>query len=185
MKNYAKFLISLLLMFCFTNCVFAQTEELNSADVNTQQEATVTESAVAEPEVVVVTDNSDTDTTDLNLQTTEPISPEEKSIADKALTPVGWVIGGVIAPVYLGVDFTKDAIEWTVENVVAPIGDGISWSYDYVLKPVGHGVVKGTELTVTGIGWTIDKTVDGAEFICKYTVVPAVKLGIDVTNAGY
>ena len=30
MKNYAKFLISLLLMFCFTNCVFAQTEENNS-----------------------------------------------------------------------------------------------------------------------------------------------------------
>lgn len=190
MKNYIKFLISALLVFGCVNSVFAEEAESAFSDVNN-----VTEKIILEPEtlsieeVTDVMDDSDAENVESNIQTTEAVSQEEKSLTDKALTPIGWLIGGAIAPVYLGIDFTKNAIEWSVENVVEPIGDGIAWSFDYVVAPVGKGmakgILKGTELTLSGIGWTIDKTSEGVYYICEYTIVPAAQLGIDATIAGY
>lgn len=190
MKNYIKVLISALLVFGCVNSVLAEDVIPVSTDVNNAAAEVISEPETgAVEETPEITDNSAAENVESDIQTTEAISQEEKSIADKALTPVGWLIGGAIAPVYLGIDFTKDAVEWSVENVVEPIGDGISWSYDYIIEPVGKGIVKGvgkgTTLTLSGIGWTVDKTFDGVDFICKYTVVPAAKLGIDATKAGF
>lgn len=77
---------------------------------------------------------------------------EEKSqndIIDKSLSSIGWAIGAAIAPIYIGIEYTGDILEWSGENIIEPIGDGI--------------------------GWTIEKTADGVTVCSRYTIVPIVK----------
>lgn len=114
---------------------------------------------------------------------------------DTALTPVGVAIGAMIAPVWLGAEYTKDALVWSNENIVSPVANGIGYGIYYTLDTasnvsdwVGNNImqpvlettvdamVSGGKYTIVplakGLYWGLCKTVDGAEFASQYTIVP-------------
>ena len=105
------------------------------------------------------------------------------TVLEAVLSPIGWAIGGVIAPIYIGVDFTGKSVAWSGEHIVAPIGKGIAkgvyyaslpvinsieWSIDNVVSPTVKGVGWSIETTAKGIYWGIDKTFD-------YAIIPTAK----------
>lgn len=83
-----------------------------------------------------------------------------KTIAEKALTPVGYAIGAVIAPVSLGYDTSMEVLDWSSNNVIFPIAEAAFYTAE-----------KALEGFFTGADYAVDKAV-------KYIIVPASKFTI-------
>ena len=116
---------------------------------------------------------------------------ENKSLADKAFTPIGWAIGAAVTPAYIGIEYSSKSLGWLCENVAAPAASGALWIYAetwdglvWITAKSLEGVAIGSKYTVVpiarGIYWGMDKSFDyvifpAMEATLRYAVVPAGK----------
>lgn len=119
---------------------------------------------------------------------------EQKGVVEKALTPVGWAIGGAVAPVYLGADAAFESFTWTWEYVFSPFVEGVviaasyaentvtkaqDWTEENILDPAIDIVHTGLDYTVVpfakGVGITGKALYDALEYGATYSIVPLAK----------
>ena len=125
-----------------------------------------------------------------------------KTFAEKAFAPVGWAIGGTVAPLYLGAQYGYKAVEWSVNYIASPIYEktvaaseyalysvalGINYSFDYIVAPILdgttfavstglYGLQVASSYTIVPIAeggfWVLKRSANGMITITKYTVKP-------------
>ena len=156
-----------------------KTNELQSADSTQLSEQTETDNASNSSDLTI-------DANDLEIINDVYSIPEEtneeeytadndkssKTAVDAILSPIGWTIGCVIAPIYMGFDFTGKAIVWSGENIIAPAGKGLAKAAYYASLPVTNSLTWSIDNivnpTVASICWFSDKTF-------SYTIVPITR----------
>lgn len=93
------------------------------------------------------------------------VSDESENIFDKILSPIGWAIGGVVAPVYLGVDIAGMSVGWTIDNVIRPVGSGIDLAFQYTTTPVVETFCWGWDhIVVPATDWLFELVLDKAVY---------------------
>ena len=120
--------------------------------------------------------------------TTSFAADKNKTALDTALTPIGWAIGAAITPAYLGAEAANKTVEWTGENVAAPLGEGTVWvigatinSTDWITGKAAEGLMAGSKYTVVPIAKGISKS---GEIVYEYVFAPtgeALFRGMEIT----
>jgi len=106
----------------------------------------------------------------LNFTLFLPARADDDTIMDKALTPVGWAIGGAISPFILAGEGISNTMDWVEENVSEPVLNVVGKGIEYTIYPVFKGAFWTFDEISSGIFWGLDKTYTGLEYGFQYTL---------------
>ena len=110
---------------------------------------------------------------------TQPQVLSKNKENNNSLSPVGMVIGGAIAPAYIGVDYGFKFANWSLDYVISPIGNGIFEATSYIMRTTGKGIEIGYNYIISpisdGLLWVIVNTLEGADKIADYTLFPMIE----------